>query len=291
MSLGVININIDPIALHIGSGGIHWYGIMYAIAFITAFQFAVLPQARRYGISREQVERVVIVTIVVGLISARLFFVLQQPDLGDYLRQPIRIIAVWEGGMAFFGAIIGGVAALGFMAWRKRLASFWVMFDGGVLFAVVGQPIGRIGNLINGDILGGPSNAWYATAYTFHAAADRCAVLQTQLGFQCGQGYQPAAAYEALGTIAIGLVLLWLWRRHVRAGIIGISYVALYAISQFLIFFARTSEPTIGLGLKQAQWTSIVMFFLVVPLLVVAWRRWGPKAAAEAPSSSPNAAT
>ncbi|HEX6493070.1 MAG TPA: prolipoprotein diacylglyceryl transferase family protein, partial [Candidatus Dormibacteraeota bacterium] len=86
--------------------------------------------------------------------------------------------------------------------------------------------------------------------------------------------YQPAAAYEAIGTMLIGLILLALLRRHVRDGVLAITYVVLYAVSQLIIFQWRESEPVIGLGLKQAQMTAIVVLAVAVPLLVILRRRF-----------------
>jgi phosphatidylglycerol---prolipoprotein diacylglyceryl transferase len=263
-ALGIIRINIDP-AVHIGSLSVHWYGVMYAIAFLVAFRYGVLPHVEKRGISRAMAERALIWTIVFGLLGARLYYVVQQPNLGDYLHNPIRIIAVWEGGMAFFGAIIGGLATVAVFAWRNRL-SMWVMWDAAVIFAVVGQPIGRIGNIINGDILGPASNLPWATAYVNpHAVLQSCC--------QLGVAYQPAAAYEALGTIAIGVILFALRRRGVRNGALAVTYIPLYAISQLLLFQLRSSEPTLALGLHQAQWTAIVMLVVVTPIVYLAWRR------------------
>lgn len=147
----------------------------------------------------------------------------------------------------------------------------WLALDGGAAFAVVGQPIGRIGNLINGDILGAPSTLPWATAY-----ADPHAILQE--GFQrCTPAsciaYQPAAAYEALAAIAIGVILLVLYRRRVALGLIAVAYVAAYAITQLIVFEFRASEPAILLGLRQAQWTSITMLAIGIPGLWVLWRR------------------
>jgi prolipoprotein diacylglyceryltransferase len=79
--------------------------------------------------------------------------------------------------------------------------------------------------------------------------------------------------YEALGTILIGLVLLLLFRRNVRAGVLAITYVALYAVSQLILFEFRKSEPPGPLGLREAQWTSIAMLVIAVPLLYLVWRR------------------
>ena len=260
--LAVIHINIDP-ALRIGSLTIHWYGIMYAVAFWAGWRFAVTPFLTGKGMSRSDIDRSITWVIVFGLIGGRLYYVLQS-NLLYYLTHPQHILAVWEGGMAFFGAIISSVTTIGVIAWRRGW-SFWPLFDAGVLFAVVGQPIGRIGNVINGDILGYQSNLPWATSYGPRAILQPCCTQDV--------AYQPAAVYEALGTIAIGLVLYALLRRRVADGVMAITYIALYAVSQFGIFFVRGSEPTIFLGLKQAQWTAIGMLVLAVPLLIVLWRR------------------
>lgn len=280
----VIRIGIDPVLFHIGGLSIHWYGVMYALAFIVAFRFGALPYLTSRGIDRPTVERLTTWTIIVGLIGARLYYVVQQPNLSDYLTHPNRILAVWEGGMAFFGAIMAGLGTIAFFSWRKRLP-FWLLWDAGALFAVVGQPIGRIGNLINGDILGSRSDLPWATAYTFHTSPDHCAVLQEN--FQCGVGYQPAAAYEALGTLAILAILFFLRSRQARPGLIGITYVAAYSVSQLILFQLRESEPAIFHGLKQAQLTSIVVLLVVfAPLLVLWWRGigGGRSAAPEVPA-------
>jgi phosphatidylglycerol---prolipoprotein diacylglyceryl transferase len=264
--LAVIHINLDP-ALHLGPFTVHWYGVMYAVAFWAGWRFAVTPFLTARGIPRGEIDRMITWVIVFGLIGGRLYYVLQN-DLLYYITHPQHILAVWEGGMAFFGAIIASFATI-FVLTRRRGYSYWLVVDAAVLFGVVGQPIGRIGNVINGDILGYPSNLPWATAYD-----NPNAVLQPH--FLLGVGYQPAAVYEALGTIAIGLVLWALLRRRVPDGVMAITYIALYAVSQFAIFFLRGSEPPIFLGLKQAQWTAIGMLVLGVPMLIVLWRRWRP---------------
>jgi phosphatidylglycerol:prolipoprotein diacylglycerol transferase len=272
---GVIHIGIDPV-VRLGPAAIHWYGVMYAIAFWVGYRVAVVPWLSRHGVDRPTIDRMITWTIVMGLIGARLYYVAQS-GVGYYLTHPQHILAVWEGGMAFFGAILASFATLAVLAWRHHV-SFWILADAGVLFAVVGQPIGRIGNIINGDILGGLSTLPWATAYTSPDA-----ILQPGFyrcipdAFEC-PAYQPAAAYEALGTIVIGLILLALVRRGVRDGMLAISYVTLYAVSQLIIFHWRESEPAIVAGLRQAQLTSMVVLAVGVPLLLVLWRRTRPRA-------------
>jgi hypothetical protein len=123
--IGVIVINIDPV-IHLGPIAIHWYGVMYAIAFYVAYRFAVVPLAERAGVARDVVSKITVWTIVIGLIGGRLYYVVQQPDrFTYYLPNPIHIIAFWEGGMAFFGAIIAGFLTLTVCAWRYGLNRGW----------------------------------------------------------------------------------------------------------------------------------------------------------------------
>jgi len=289
--IGVVTININPV-FQLGPFTVHWYGVFYAVAFICAYRYGALPLALRKGVPRATAERITVWTIIFGLLGARLYYDIQQPDfVHNYLLQPINLIAFWNGGMAFFGAIIAGFITLAVCAYRFRINP-WMVVDGGVLFAVVGQPIGRIGNVINGDILGSQSNLPWATAYTFQSppGSGHCAILQP--GFDCGVAYQPAAIYEALGTIIIGLVLYALIRRGVRDGVIAIVYVGLYAVSQLILFGFRKSEPPGPLGLREAQWTAIAMLVVAVPLLTLLWQRTASRleamhTSAHAPAATP----
>ncbi|MGH7609191.1 MAG: prolipoprotein diacylglyceryl transferase [Candidatus Dormibacteria bacterium] len=259
--VGVIRIGIDPV-FHLGPLAIHWYGVGYAVAILVGLQVA-LPYAERHGIPRARLGFIAFWTILAGLVGGRLFYDLQS-GAAYYFTHPAQILAVWQGGMAFFGAIILGGLTLLLLAWRERV-SFWVLLDAAVLFAAIGQPIGRIGNIINGDILGYPSKLPWATAYTNpHTFAPRLDVA-----------YQPVAAYEALVILLVLGLLIWMRRRGVPDGWIAIAYIALYPITQFGLFFLRNpvNVPYIALGLKQAQLTSIGVFLLGVPLLCWAWWR------------------
>lgn len=255
----VIDIPLDPVAFQLGPLSVHWYGIGYVVAFLAGAWVARRHVVAR-GVPEQEVGNLLFWCIVTGLVGARLFYVLQS-GLAYYLTHPQYILAVWQGGMAFFGAVFAGAATLVFLCWKRRL-DFWTVFDGAALFAAVGQPIGRIGNVINGDILGPPSNLPWATQYSNpHALAPSLFVP-----------YQPAAVYEGLTTLAILAILLLIRRRGVPAGVLAITYVALYTVSQILIPFLRTTEPVIGLGLRQLQWTAIGVLVLGVPLLILARR-------------------
>ncbi|MBX5452186.1 MAG: prolipoprotein diacylglyceryl transferase, partial [Thermogemmatispora sp.] len=223
----------------------------------------------RKGLSEEIVYRLLWWCIIAGLIGGRLYFVLQQPDLVQgYLLQPWRILATWEGGMAFYGAIFLVVPVL---FWRARAEGInpFVALDAGVLFASIGQIFGRIGNLINGDIIGYPSTLPWSTVY-LHPASFAC------LQHYCNVPVQPAAAYEMLGNILLLTVLYILSRRLRRPGVLTLVYLYGYAITQFIVFFWRANAVVsfLGLdwGLKQAQWTSLVVLIVLLPVTYLVLR-------------------
>lgn len=122
---------------------------------------------------------------------------------------------------------------------------------------------------MNGEILGPPSNLPWAIRYTNPAS----------MAPHLGVAYQPANVYEAFGTLLILGLLLYLRRRGVPPGIIGLTYLVLYPVSQLILFNWRTDyeTPVILWGLKQAQLTSLAMLLTIVPAFIVAWLRTRPR--------------
>jgi phosphatidylglycerol:prolipoprotein diacylglycerol transferase len=251
-----------PPGFYIGPLQIRFYGIAYAIAFIVGTAVASRHLARK-AVPPSVTSNIAFWSIAFGLIGARLYYVVQSDWLW-YLTHPQHIFAIWEGGMAFFGAVFAVLIVLVVMARRHHL-NYWDLLDAGVLFAAVGQPIGRLGNVMNGEILGPPSNLPWAIRYTNPAS----------MAPQLGVAYQPANLYEAIGTLIILGMLLYLRRRGVASGILGLTYLVLYPLSQLIVFYWRTDSetPAILWGLKQAQITSLVVLFVLVPIVVAFWLR------------------
>jgi phosphatidylglycerol:prolipoprotein diacylglycerol transferase len=254
----MITININPIAFSIGSLSVRWYGLMYVVA-ITVGLLVAWPYAKWKGFTEDQLEKVVIWAVPAGLVGARLYYVVQQP-LGPYLADPWRILAVWEGGMAFYGAIFAVVIVLLVAGWRLKI-SILKFLDVAALFAAVGQFFGRIGNIINGDVIGYPTKLpWgvvYANPNSFAARHDIA--------------YQPAAVYEALIDVLLFGVLWWL-RKRVKPGILFLVYILGYSISQIIVFVWRDNE-VVFLGLKQAQLTAIGVLVVAMIIFLVLFRR------------------
>jgi phosphatidylglycerol---prolipoprotein diacylglyceryl transferase len=258
-----IYININPVIFNLGPLALRWYGLMYVVGIIIGLSI-IRGYTDRKGIDQDMVYRILWWCIAAGLIGGRLYFVIQQPNLVDYyLKNPIHIIATWEGGMAFYGAIFLVIPTL---IWRARAEHInpLVLIDAGVLFATAGQIFGRIGNLINGDIIGYPSTLPWSTVYQ-NPASWACLNPAT-----CNVPVQPAAGYELIINLILLSVMLFLAKRVRRPGVLMLVYLYGYAITQFLVFFARANDIVsfVGLnwGLKQAQWTSLVVLVALLPL-------------------------
>jgi len=250
----MIVINVNPVAFRIGPLAVRWYGLMYVVGIIVGMLVA-WPYARSKGFTQAQLEKVVYWAIPAGLVGARLYYVIQQP-LGPYLFEPWRILAFWEGGMAFYGAIFAVVVVLLIVGWRLKI-SILKLLDVAALFAVVGQFFGRIGNFINGDVIGYPTNlSWgvvYANPNSFAPRHDTA--------------YHPAAAYEGLTNVIL-FGLLWWLRNRLKPGMLFFVYILGYSLSQIIVFFWRDNE-VIFLGLKQAQLTAIGVIVVAVAIFLV----------------------
>src|SRR5256885_9422692 len=123
---------------------------MIAIGLYVGIQVALRDSVRR-GINKDQLMNVALLAAVLGIAGGRLYYVVQN-NPSFYLHHPTEIIAVWQGGMAFFGAMFGGALAVAISSWRWKIP-FWSLLDVGALGMTIGQAIGRIRNIINADIV------------------------------------------------------------------------------------------------------------------------------------------
>jgi len=253
----MVVININPVAFSIGTLSIHWYGLMYAVG-IAAGLLVAWPYARSKGLTHSQMETVVYWAVPAGLVGARLYYVVQQP-LGPYLAQPWRILAFWEGGMAFYGALFAVIIVLLVAGWRLKI-SILKLLDFAALFAAVGQFFGRIGNFINGDVIGYPTNLPWGVVYANpNSFAPRNDIA-----------YQPSAAYEAITNILL-FGLLWWLRNKVKPGVLFFIYVLGYSLGQIIVFTWRDNE-VVFLGLKQAQLTAIAVIIAAVIIFMAVFK-------------------
>jgi phosphatidylglycerol:prolipoprotein diacylglycerol transferase len=255
-TFGVINVDIDPVLAHLGPIAIHWYGLMYVVAMLAGL-WVVTPYAEARGVPRTVLYDGFWPVLIAALIGGRLYYVVQS-NFGWYVLHPTKIIATWEGGMAFYGAVFAGIAAV-YLVCRMKSVSFLVILDIAALFTVA-QAIGRIGNVINGDVIGYPSSLPWAFRYT---NVNNSFVPSHQIA------YQPAAAYELLFSLAL-FAFLWTFRWRFRVpGTLFALFLVLYSAGQFCLFFARANSVVL-LGLRQAQLTALVVMAVTIP----AWYVW-----------------
>lgn len=257
-----IEIGISPTAIGWGPLDIRWYGIAYVVAIAVGIWFAVRYMRER-GMDEEMLWDIAPWAILSGFVGGRLYYVVQN-DFGSYLRDPIRIIEVWNGGMAFFGAIIAVAGFVVIWAYVKKLP-LAPMLDVAAFFALIGQPIGRLGNIVNGDVLGPQTDLPWGFIYTHPDSFAPDAI----------NAYHPAAAYAIIDNLVL-IAILFPLRKKLAPGWMMGGYLAGYCISQLIVFIWR-SEPTFLFGLQQAQWTAIAL--LAIEALVLAWwwqKRGGP---------------
>jgi phosphatidylglycerol---prolipoprotein diacylglyceryl transferase len=256
-----INIGFDPIIAQWGSFQLGWHGIFTAIAVLVAVQLAVYV-GEKEGFDSDTTYSVAGWGIVGGVVGARLFHVADHVPY--YLANPLLIPAVWEGGIAIYGAFIGGLVGGGIAAYRAHLP-IWRLLDVAAPAMVVGQAIGRLGCLSNGDAWGAAAaGCQYCLTLTYLHPND---LLPSDLR---GVPTQPYPLYEILLEIVL-LGVLWLLREPL-ARVPGLRFLVAaigYAAIRFGLTFFR-EETLVAFGLQEAQLIALVTG--AVCLVLLAWR-------------------
>lgn len=250
----MITISIDPIIFSIGNLQMRWYSLIVLLAIGIAF-WLVVKEAVRKGYQKDSIYDLAIWVIGGGMIGARLFHVIDHwPDV--FSKDPGRIFAIWEGGLAIWGGIVGGLIALAIIARGKKwnLARLLDAFAPGV---VLGQAIGRIACIITGDSVGKATEGPFGLAYTSPDA------MVPQLGVF----YTPTPIYEILLNSAI-FALLWRLRKlNLPDGALFLVYLTLYSTGRFFITF-MSGYREFAFGLNQAQVVSLAGLAIAIPLLL-----------------------
>ncbi|MDE2571565.1 MAG: prolipoprotein diacylglyceryl transferase [bacterium] len=151
--------NIDPVAFHIGPLAVHWYGISYLVGFLCVYVWLIRPQSRaRTGLTVDAVQDFMVYALIGVIAGGRALFVIADVitnhNLNVYLAHPIDFIAVWQGGMAFHGGLIGVIVA-GLLFLRKHPGlTYRVFADEIVMLIPIGIALTRVVNFINDELPG-----------------------------------------------------------------------------------------------------------------------------------------
>jgi len=255
--------NLNPVAVHLGPLQIHWYGVMYALAFIIGyFLLCYLAQKRRLPLDRDAVAELVLYLVAGVLLGGRLGYVLFY-NLPYYLRHPAQIIAVWDGGMSFHGGLIGVIVAGALFA-RKTGIGFLTLADLVVPVVPVGLFLGRIGNFINGELWGRPSNVPWAMIFPRAPLVHGMMVPR-----------HPSQLYEAAMEGLVLFAIVWtIAHRRPPDGILLGTFLTFYGLFRCLAEFFRQPDPQLGyIGgvITMGQILSIPM--IIVGLAIIIWAR------------------
>lgn len=227
---------IDPVIFSFGPLQVRWYGLMYVLGFLASY-FLVRKQIKEQDDQKlaGQFENLNFVLILSVILGGRLGYVLFY-NLGYYLENPLQILATWQGGMSFHGACLTLIFA-GWLFCRSKNISFWRTADMYVVTIPIGLGLGRIGNFINGELYGRPTELPWGMVFAEGGPLPR----------------HPSQLYEALLEGVVLFILLWSWRHKTSSksstwpyGTMLALFLGGYGLFRFIIEFFRQPDPQLG---------------------------------------------
>lgn len=252
-----LDFTINPTAFSVGGFTIQWYGVIIAMGFLLAFLY-IMFSCRKFNVDQDKLIDAVIVGIIGGIVGARLYYVIFYP--GDqYVKDPISILYIWNGGLAIYGGIIGGLLCGALMAKVRKLRVPAVL-DLAALGFLIGQTVGRWGNYVNQEAFGtGTDLPW--------------GMISERTQMVVSGPVHPCFLYESLWCL-VGFGLLHLFSVKLRRfdGQVFLLYLAWYGLGRFFIEGLRTDSlitPFFNLRVSQVLAAATV---LVAIALLVAFR-------------------
>lgn len=226
---------MHPILVKIGPIVIRYYGLMYVIAITLGF-YLLLNEVRRKNLplSTEDLFDLLLWTIPVAIIGARIYYVAFQWSY--YSHHLFDIVKVWEGGLAIHGGVIAGAIVVYIFSRVKRV-TFWTLTDALSPSLILGQAIGRIGNLMNGDAYGLPTNL----PWGIHFPPDSPAGMAYP-----GLASHPSMIYEMILNLIIFFYLWWIRKKEYHDGFSTAMYFILYSLARSLVSFTRADSLWLG---------------------------------------------
>ena len=259
--LGISYLN-PPAFFSVFGHRIYFYGVLFALGFTLGILYCA-RRSKDFGLKSDDFYDMVILLIPLSILCARIYYVLFRLD--DFIGRPlIAYFAVWEGGIAIYGGIIGGILAIWLVTRRKKLP-FLAMLDLTVFGVLIGQIIGRWGNFMNREAFGAQTEVF------------------CRMGLTDPSGHtiyvHPTFLYESLWNLAL-FIGLWLWVRKGKRkydGQMSLLYLFFYGLGRAWIEGLRTDSLYIGhTGIRVSQALSLVLVLCAGALLLWQRRRQHP---------------
>lgn len=258
---------LSPDLLHLGPLRVRWYGLMYLLGFLIGrFLTQYLAKIRYLKLKPSLIDDFLIYLFVGMLIGARAVYMLvyyeASPDAPFHWYTPF---AVWEGGLAFHGAVFGMFLAC-LLFGKIQKVPFWNLTDTLALAGSQGIIWGRFGNFINSELVGKPTAGAMGMQFPVRDFDGNI------LGYT--ESRHPSQLYEAFGEGLIPFIIIWALRGRIRnQGVLGGIWLCLYAIARFVIEFFREKDEQMGyyLGMTMGQLLCAIMFILGV--IVILWNQ------------------
>ena len=252
---------MHPDLIQFGPITIRYYGLMYFIAAMVG-GWLLGKEVRRKGIplSNDDSWNLIMYCLLGGIIGARIYYVAF--NWSYYGSHPSEIPAIWHGGLAIHGGLLGGVL-IGLWFVRRHHVSFWPLADAGAPLVILGQAFGRFGNFMNGDAHGTPTTMPWGIVFPPGSIAGR------EFG---PVPLHPVMLYE-LGLNALAFVFLWSIRKRPWGdGFIFCLYLIFYSVIRFVVSFFRADD--LYLGPLRAPHVVSVLLVILVGTYVINKRLW-----------------
>lgn len=249
-----------PVLFYIGGHPVRAWGIMVAVGVLAGLWLAV-KLAKRENMDPEKIMDFTLYAVIFGLLGSRLWEVVFSWD--KFSSSPLDALKFWSGGLSIQGGVAAGLV-VGLLFVIKNKLSFWKFTDVLAPGLILGQGIGRIGCLLNGDAYGVPTTLPIGVVYGEGTPA--FAAYGSQPLF-------PAEIVESAADFAILFVLLKMTRRKPFDGMVTLSYFLLYSLARFTLEFLRADSLTVLGGLKAAQITTLGTAAIALVIIVYKWRK------------------
>jgi len=259
--------NPNPILLQIGNIKIHWYGLFIVLGILSAL-YIILKLADVYKLNKDDIIDASFWIIVGGIIGGRLYDVLL--ELPFYIKYPMDIFKIWQGGLAIHGAIILGLITMVIMARKKNISllPFIAITVPGLALA---QAIGRWGNYFNQELFGLPTSLpWGIPISPINRVSE----------YYFDSYFHPTFLYESIGNLLIFIALIYLHHltkknkiQKMTNEIIIATYFISYSILRFSLEFIKIDKTPVILGLRFPQSISIIIVLSTIIWLVLQKRK------------------